>query len=384
MFSVGVENAFNFLSQDYAELFGRSCATPFQHPLWLDRLYAALVPSAGVEPLVVVVRHRSDGRLAMVLPLVRQRHGIMRVIEFADLRVSDYASPVCTEATFALILRDAAACDQIRNALKPFDLLRIKKLKDGSLPIERLLDAPARSSMAMSAHATVLRAPFSQWRADNLNASYCKELDKKSRQLHRKGEVRFECTDDPELIRSTFHSMRDYRRPRFQERGDGDLLQKFDYFDFYLDIAVRGKGVLSRTYTMFMDGRPIAGVMGLAHNGEFLVILGGFDHAGYKSQSIGALMFQAVARDCVERGDTVLDFTIGDEAYKRLFGARPSRMWMVSRAGSAMGSLAGFVVEQVPWVKSMARRLVDKKAQTSSASPRAGASSAEAPSVNRG
>ena len=89
--------------------------------------------------------------------------------------------------------------------------------------------------------------------------------------------------------------------------------------------AIRGADAgLSRTYTLFLDGRPIAGVFGLIHKGQFLVILGGFDLAGYKKQSIGALVFEEIARDCIERGEITLDFTIGDEPYKRLFGARPT------------------------------------------------------------
>jgi CelD/BcsL family acetyltransferase involved in cellulose biosynthesis len=361
VFDVAIEQSFNFLSQGYVELFGASRATAFQHPLWLDRLYAKLAQHVVAEPLIVVVRSRPDGRLAMVLPLVRQRHGIMRVIEFADLGVSDYTSPVCDDETFARILSDAAACEQIRRALKPFDLLRIKKLRDASLPLEQLLGRPARISMGMSAHAATLRGPYTDWRTANVDPSYRKELDKKSRQLHRKGTVRFDCAQDPDRIKSVFHSMRDYRRPRFAERGDGDLLQKASYFEFYLDVATNGRDGFARTYTLSMDDRPIAGVLGLSHKGNFLVILGGFDLAGYKSQSIGALMFEQIARDCIERGDTVLDFTIGDESYKRLFGAQPSGMWMISRAGSPLGLVAGLVVDQAPWIKKVARRLVHNR-----------------------
>ena len=361
MFEILIEPSFNFLSQEYAELFAQSRATAFQHPLWLHRLYSALIRHVPAEPLIVVVRSAPDGRLAMVLPLVRQRHGIMNVVEFADLRVSDYAAPVCSEEAFARVLRDGPACEKIRQALKPFDLLRIMKLQQGAFALESLLGVPSRASMNMSAYAAALRQPFSEWRVENLNISYRKELDKKSRQLHRKGVVRFECCNDPGLIKSTFDSMRDYRRPRFQERGDGDLLQKTPYFEFYVDVAVAGRNDFARTYRLSVDGRTVAGVLGLSHNGECLVILGGFDQAGYKSQSIGALMFEAVARDCVERGDTVLDFTIGDEPYKRLFGAQPLSMWMVSRAGSPLGSLAGLVVEHAPWIKNVAKRLVQKR-----------------------
>jgi hypothetical protein len=47
VFDVNVENAFDSLSREYADLFGGSCATAFQHPLWLHRLYAMLVPAVA-------------------------------------------------------------------------------------------------------------------------------------------------------------------------------------------------------------------------------------------------------------------------------------------------------------------------------------------------
>ena len=149
--------------------------------------------------------------------------------------------------------------------------------------------------------------------------------------------------------------MREFRRSRF---ADDDLLQQSPYFDFYLDIAIEGSRLgFARTHTLLMDGRPIAGVLGLAHKGQFLVILGGFDLAGYKNVSIGSLVFQEVANDCIAKGDKCLDFTIGDEPYKRLFGTQPTSMWAISASGSSLGRAAKLVLKGLPWAKDMAKRL---------------------------
>ncbi len=102
-------------------------------------------------------------------------------------------------------------------------------------------------------------------------------------------------------------------------------------------------------------------MLGLCHKGSFLIIMSAFDVDGYKSQSLGALMFEQVARDCIERGDRMLDFTIGDEPYKRLFGANPSPMWTVTQTGSAIGGLAEFAIKQAPWIKLAAKRIVEFK-----------------------
>jgi len=293
----------------------------------------------------------------MVLPLLRIRRGPIRTVEFADLRVSDYLAPVCSPMVFSELLRDADACAEIRRLVRPFDLLRMTKLPDGRLPIENLLGAPRRVAMDTNAYATVLLAPFEQWRTSAMERSYQKELAKKYRQLQKKGTLNFSCCNDSAAVLEALDVMRKFRGPRFQSQGDGDLLQRPEYYDFYSDIAVRGLGSLARLYAMKMDGEVIAAVLGLHHRDSFLVIMSAFDIAGYKSQSLGALMFEQVAKDCIERGDQMLDFTIGDEPYKKLFGGQPSPMWAVTHAGSTTGAISLFALKQAPWLKLAAKRI---------------------------
>jgi CelD/BcsL family acetyltransferase involved in cellulose biosynthesis len=358
MFHVAIENSFDFRSAEYSELFGRSSATAFQHPIWLAELYARLVKQSRAEPLIIVVRNRADRRLAMVLPLIRRRYSVIKVVEFADLRVSDYVSPVAEPLTFDRIAGDSEAVAAIRRHLKPYDLLRVGKLPDRSLPLEKVLGIEQRENMGMSAYPVQLEKSFDEWRQSRLNRSYAKELDKKTRQLNKRGKVSFTCSDDLPSIEATFEALKVYRRKRFDgiERA-GDLLQVPAFAEFYMAVAAEGRGFFVRVYTLSMDGKPIAGAMGLSHRNALLVILGGFDEAGYRKQSIGSLLFQEVARDCIERGERLLDFTIGDEPYKRVFGAEPSPMWQISRAGSPLGYAADLVVENLPAAKSLARRL---------------------------
>lgn len=358
-FDVCIDDAFDFLSEEYAELFKGSDATAFQHPLWLDSLYRKLAPAAAAKPLVVVVRARATGALAAVLPLLRVRRGPMRTIEFADLRVSDYLSPVCAATTFADLLQDRHACERLRRLLRPFDLLRVPKLLDARMPIENLLGAPHRSLMDTNAYATVLVAPFEQWQISALGRSYQKELAKKWRQIHKKGELSFSCCTDSASIAAAMEMMRKFRGPRFQAQGDGDLLQRQEYFDFYSDVALRGVGSFTRLYAMKMDGNVIATALGLVHRDSLLVVMTAFDIEGYKSQSIGALMFERVAKDCIERGDRILDFTIGDEPYKMQFGGQPTPISSVTQAGSTAGALALFALKQAPWIKQAAKRVTD-------------------------
>jgi CelD/BcsL family acetyltransferase involved in cellulose biosynthesis len=360
MFEVSIENSFDFRSAEYVELFESSAATPFQGPVWLSALYAKLLRHNGARPLILVVRRSADKSLAMVLPLVRRRYSGLRVVEFADLRVSDYISPVTDAATLAAILADRRAIARIRSLAHPYDLLRIGKLADNALGIERLFGIRRREAMGMNAYEAPLAETYEAWREARLPASYRKELDKKSRQLGRRGAVRFGCAEDEADVRRTFEALRIYRGRRFgnREDGTGDLLQVPPYYDFYLGVATDGRDGHARTYVITVDGIPVAGALGLVsrHN-SFMVILSGFDHDGFKNQSLGSLLFEQIARDCILRGERFLDFTIGDEPYKLTFGAVPSPMWQMSRAGSPLGYAARILVDRMPAARSLARRL---------------------------
>src|SRR5207253_2690124 len=101
--------------------------------------------------------------LAMLLPLLRIRRGPIRTVEFADLRVSDYIAPICSQNRLSELLQDEVACREIRRLMRPFDLLRIPKLPDGTIALEKLLGADPRAAMETNAYPVNLKASFEEW-----------------------------------------------------------------------------------------------------------------------------------------------------------------------------------------------------------------------------
>lgn len=362
VFDVAVETRFDFTSAEYAALYAQSNATAFQHPRWLTALYAGLLTNNQAEPLIVVVRRSSDKSLAMVLPLVKRRYGLLKAVEFADLRVSDYAAVVADRRTFLAIAGQSSIQRRIMRLLKPYDVLRIGKLGDDALRMNRLFGVPEPRRMSTNSYAVPLESSFEAWRERALNRSYAKELSKKLRQLERKGQVVFERVNGDASLRETFEAMRIFRRDRFEVNGGGELLQVPAYFDFYLGIAAQSD--FARTYRMTVDGKIVAAALGLSHKGALLVVLGGFTQNEYKNQSVGSLMFEQIAKDCIALGDTLLDFTIGDEPYKMTFGATPSPMWQMARAGSVLGLAASTVVDKLPSARALARSVFHHRGGT--------------------
>lgn len=340
-----LENGFDFLSLEYELLFDDAGASPFQHPVWLQWFYRSLVPAVGAEPAVLVGRWSRDGQLAMLVPLVRRRLRGLRVVEFADLGVADYAAPVCRPETLKLAAKSADSGPRVQALLKPFDILRIKNIPDWATPFEGLFGATPRQRMEISSHAVSLGDSFEAWRAECLRPSFAKELAKKRRQVERLGALRLERVQEPSDIESLMRELRSLRGTRYPN----DVLGQPHHFEFYRKVAVDGSARgLARAYRVTVGGRSAGGLWGLAHRRRFMVLISAMDYEALGRHSIGSLAFEDLARDCIGQGDTVLDFTTGDEAYKQRFGTSPTAMWMAANAGTGIGRLAQAVASTMP------------------------------------
>lgn len=356
MFQVRAETRFDFLSSVYRRLYESSAATAFQHPVWLDCLYRHLAPAAGAEPLVVTAS-REDGSLALVLPLLRRRRKWLRTLEFADLGVSDYAGPVCTAPTLRAIGDDPWARAQLRRALGRFHLMRVPKVRGDGTDLARLLGGATRVPMEGRAHAVRLAPPFARWRTANMDASLCRELDKKRRKLARKGSLTFERLADPAAIAETFRRSEELRRPRFEERGRTDILADPAALAFYIDVATSGMAEgFARTYALALDGKTIATLFGIRRERRLMVLVTAFD-GGFRKLSLGNLLFEDVIADCIASGDEVFDLTIGDEGYKKDFGTVPTELTTVLRGGSLVGHLASRLLSR-RWGSEIVKGLV--------------------------
>ncbi|WP_181408221.1 GNAT family N-acetyltransferase [Pararhizobium mangrovi] len=361
-FIAACEERFDFRSAEYRALFEASGANAFQHPIWLAQLHERLVGDGACEAVTITVRHRRDGTLALVLPMVRRRAGGMKLVEFADMRVTDYAAAVCDRETLKSIADDEEIHRAIRAELKPFDVLRIAKLHECTADdLCRILDAGSLRRMKTSAYACELPGNFDAWRDAKMRRSFRRDLDKKTRQLHRRGATTFETVRDGEEIARTLEAMRAFRASRFrsEEQAAGDLLRSRDHREFYLAVAREGAAQYARMYRICVDGRIVACAMGLSHAGALLVVLIGFDQAEFGRQSVGSLLFQHIGRDCIERGDRLLDFTIGDEAYKSYFGAEQRPLFTLSKVRTPTGLIADVATERLPFVKEWARSVLD-------------------------
>lgn len=334
-------SSFDFCGDEYAALCAGTDIHAFQHPIWLDAFYRHLVPNRSAKPYFLTARRQDTGSLQFVLPLILRRKYGFRLLETADLGVSDYSAPTGTRAFWLNLDQMPNIGDEIQSALPGFDLLRIRPVRDDDCRKFHLLFRSYPVPLGFSAHAVALEAPFDDWRKSKLSASLRKMIDRKTRKLHREHDIEIEELKDSGAIASAIGSLATMRAGRF----DGDTIQQDFALAFYRDVAVRGaKQGFASTWCMRAGGKDVGFVFGLTHGGRYYYLLIGCDYDGFGQYSPGLQMYDAIMRGWLEQGGTCFDFTIGDEDFKMKFGTAPTPMSAFFIAGSPVGRIAKAVL----------------------------------------
>ncbi len=330
-----LEPDFDFAGKQYRVLFARAGATAFQHPLWLAHLYDRLVPARGGEAAILTGRDAA-GELVFVLPMVSRTINRLRVLEAADLGVSDYCAPVVCPDWLAEQGHDAGDLASFADRLPQHAILRIGKIRPEHVDLWRLFfpHQPVRSPY--SAHETQLGPNYAAWRTRTLSKGFTKYLDRRKRRFFKAGDARLELISRPGEIAAAVAEIARLRAGRF----DGDPIQHGFVREFYAAVATEGAPTgFARIWRLTLDGEAIGHVFGTTHAGRFHYLLIGCDYERHGRHSPGLILYDTIIERWITEGGDVFDFTIGDEAFKADFGTAAIPIHHIQHATSALGRL---------------------------------------------
>lgn len=333
---VALEEAFDFTSAAYHDLYARARSTAFQHPVWLAALGAQVAPARSARQATIVVRDR-DGDLLAVLPLMRRRKSGVVLLENADLGVSDYAAPVVDQAFAAELAERPDLQRQVAEALPSYDILRIRPVREEHLTLWQALLPGRTEGLDFSAHATLLGSDYARWRAAKPSKSLLGRLSRAEKQMVKLGGGVVSRIEDPDEIRAAVATIQALRAGRFE----GDPIQEDIVRDFYAAVAVDGAAEgFAAVYRLDIGGVTAGTVFGLCHGGAYHYLLIGCDYENFGRCSPGLILYDRIIRDWIVRGGAVFDFTIGDEPFKADFGTEPTKMFAIVHAPGWRGRLA--------------------------------------------
>ena len=327
------------VEQDWDTLTQSGRYTPFQTRSWLMPWYAIAGPHFGAKPLFVTVRDRSTGAPVMMLTLCVRRLGALKIIEFADGSLSDYNAPILAK-DFAPNEREMRTLwRDILSALPAADIVRLEKLPTNvggaSNPVRFLQGI---RPMTIDSWRIDLPATRAAYDTELLTSTFRKELRRKGRRVESRGKATLVHARDVDDALRIFRALADMRAKRFEELGRENVLSVPALKAFYEAVIVQG---WQQGFTMLssleVGGEIVAALFALKQADTYYLLFSAFQNGEWKSSSPGNVALDRMATHLIETGVGVFDFTIGNESYKRDFGARPQSLATVDYSRSVLG-----------------------------------------------
>ena len=316
--------------------------TPFQEPRWLDAWYQAFADADDVEPLIAIVSDAATLQQVAILSLIRRVQNGIRIVEFADLDLTDYNAPVLGPAaprdanTSRALWRDLLAA--LRRMPGGADLVRLRKmpvdLGGRPNPLALLDDA---SQCAFNGNIVTTGDDFEVYRR-SLTRTMRKQLARCWRVFTRDPAATFKIvTDDIEAL-WILATMEIQQGARMQYLGLNFFLNNETCASFYRNLVGNnlksGYAVLS---TLTVGNEVVATLLGIRTGSRYVMVR--ISNAGEKwsNCSPGRLIIDRTMAALHLDGVREFDFSIGNYAYKRRFGVAPLALVDITAALSWRG-----------------------------------------------
>ncbi|VIO68338.1 GNAT family N-acetyltransferase [Bradyrhizobium ivorense] len=316
--------------------------TAFQHPQWYASWYRAFAATDGVDPLIAVVTDASSGERAALLPLIRHRQGSLRVVEFADLNLTDFNAPLFGPAaprdvTAARRLwRDLQAA--LRKSNGGADIIRLRKMPPGLAarpnPLA-LLDGAGPS--LVNGNLLTMGDDHEAWRYE-LDRKVRKELGRSWRVFTRDPSAAFKVATDSDEALELLAVTEVQQGTRLEGLGIDYALDNADCAAFYRDLVREGTDRGYALMTALTAGdEVVATLLGIRTGARYVMIR--ISNAGEKwsTCSPGRLIIDRTIAALHKDGVREFDFSIGNYSYKRRFGPQRTPLVDVSASLSWRG-----------------------------------------------
>jgi len=300
-------------------------ATPFQNRQWLEAWYGAFANVDNVEPLIAVISDGATGEQAMLLPLIRRTHKGIRIVEPADLDLTDYNAPLLGPAAPRDAKSARAMWKNLRGALRRLpggaDLIRLRKMPvetDGRPNPLALLGAAGPCSL--NGNVVTTGEDFDAWRF-TLERTVRKELERSWRVFTRDPAAAFRIVADRDEALRVLSTMESQQGGRMQHLGLNFVLNDETYAAFYRNLVEANVGngfaVLS---ALTVGDEVVATLLGIRQGSRYVMVR--ISNAGEKwsNCSPGRLIIERTMAALHKDGIRQFDFSIGNYAYKRRFG----------------------------------------------------------------
>jgi CelD/BcsL family acetyltransferase involved in cellulose biosynthesis len=299
---------------------GAGHATAFQHRHWLAAWYGAF---DTVSPLIAIISDTATDRQVALVPLIHRVQQGTRIVEFADLDLTDYNAPILGFGAPPDAMDSRAWCQALLAALRRLpdgvDLIRLRKMPTNVDGKPNPLASLGRiGSCSLNGNLIVIGDDFEVYRASIKRM----QLPRSWRVFSRNPGATFRIIDNVDEALTLIDTTDAQQQARMQRLGLPFNLNDESRARFYRDLARRGVGEGYVIATALMCGQEIvATVLGIRQGTTFVFLR--ISNAGkrWANCSPSRLIIERTMAALHQDGIRKFDLSIGNYAFKRRFGA---------------------------------------------------------------
>ena len=326
----------------WRDVEARSDAPPFLGWAW-QRAWAEAgeqATHAQCEQTCVVVVS-AGGRPVMLLPLSLERRRLGVMLTWSGGALADYKGPLVARDCPPGLLGEGfrAVWRAALERLPDFDYVYLDRMPDQlggrrhPLLAERCEPATANSMQA------TLGDDWEAFYQAHASSSTRRADRRKVRKLARSGAVEFQVPQTPDEAARLLPELFAQKSAHYKALGVEDLFGPARYRDFVRLLTARAPELVHFS-AVLVGGRPAAMHWGVWRPDRLYYMLPTYARGELAAHSPGNLLCRRVMQWCCEQGVAVLDFTLGEEAYKSRWCGPPQPVWMHMAPRSRRGHLS--------------------------------------------
>lgn len=291
--------------------------TAFQHDYWLGPWYQAFQDAA---PLIAVISEAASGKVIAVVPMISHVRRGIRIVEFADLGVSDNNAPILApDAALDATAINTALIDALRALPERFDLLRMRKMpaQVGGKP-NPLVSRGRIGCSSLNGNLVLMGDDYAGYQTSIKRM----QMPRCWRVFSRHRGARFEIATDVARAHELMDVMDVQQQARMQKLGSRFVLNDEAHARFYREVARRGVAEGYAVVSALVCDEGVVGTSFGVRLGTTYYLLR-ISHGGdaWSSCSPGLLVAERTMAALHAEGVRRFDLGIGNLDYKRRFGA---------------------------------------------------------------
>jgi CelD/BcsL family acetyltransferase involved in cellulose biosynthesis len=299
---------------------GAGHGTAFQHLDWLAAWYGAFDEAS---PLIAIISDAATNRHVALVPLIYRVRSGVRIVEFADLHLTDYNAPILGFAGPRDAMDARTLCRALLTALRRLpdgvDLVRLRKMPAHIEGRPNPLVSLGRTgSSSLNGNLIVIGDDFEAYRASIKRM----QLPRSWRVFTRNPGAAFRIIEDADEAVRLLDTMDAQQQARMRHLGLEFILNDEVRGKFYRDLVTRGVGEgYVVTCALTCGEEIVATILGIRRGTNFVFLR--ISNAGerWSHCSPSRLVIERTMAALHKDGVRQFDLSIGNYAFKRRFGA---------------------------------------------------------------